>query len=109
MTDPEQLAHTETIPGYDLGTKLIARSPLTLDDLKRLEQAVGLTDVDDRLLARAGELLAPYAAEMVDAWRAMLAPHPHLGAYSQHHAAWTKAVTLNVTLWTRPYVTDENC
>lgn len=30
----------------------------------------------------AGEVLTPHAAEMVDAWRAMLRPHPFLAAYS---------------------------
>ncbi|MBV9819872.1 MAG: hypothetical protein JOZ07_16190 [Solirubrobacterales bacterium] len=84
MTSPEQLAHPEQIPGYDLGRDRSARSPLTLDELAKLEAAAGLTDHDDRRLAEAGEILTPYAAEMVDAWRALLAPHPHLARYSQH-------------------------
>jgi len=200
MTETHQLANPDTIPGYDLGSARSVRSPLDLLELEQLERAAGLTTEDDRLLARAGEILTPYAGEMVDAWRAMLAPHPHLTAYSSHpdgtpdpeyaaashprfarwiidlctrprdqawldyqeeiglrhtrakknqtdgadapdhipmryllaftgpvtastrdylardapdqldamHAAWTKAVMLNVTLWTRPYVDAEN-
>ncbi len=68
--------------GYTYGTPDAARSPLTLEELRRLEQAVGLTDEDEPDLRRAGEVLAPQAADMVDAWRAMLAEFPHLASYS---------------------------
>lgn len=71
-------------PGQDLGTARSPTSPLDLTDLERLEEAAGLTARDGRLLALASEILAPYAAEVVDTWRALLAPHSQLAAYSSH-------------------------
>jgi hypothetical protein len=84
MTTAEQLAHPETIAGSTYGTDRAARSPLTMDDLARLEAAAGLTDDDDRYLRMAGDVLADQAADMVDTWRGMLAGHPHLAVYSAH-------------------------
>jgi len=191
-----------SIPGYTYGTPDTTRSPLTLNDLERLKHAVGLTPEDEPYRRMAGEVLADQAEDMVTAWRAQLAEHPHLAVYSatpdghpnpdysaaskprfvrwvidactrpfdqawldyQHeiglrhtrdkktvtdhaesadhipmryllaftavvlvttrhylarhghsadevdkmHAAWTKAVMLHVTVWTRPYVSPEN-
>jgi len=42
------------IPGYDYGR--VARSPVTLDDLHRLEQTLGFDDADRRALLDAGGL-----------------------------------------------------
>lgn len=191
-----------SISGYTYGTSDTARSPLTLGDLDRLKQAVGLTPEDEHYRRMAGEVLADQAENMVAAWRAQLAEHPHLAIYSatpdgspnpdysaaskprfvrwvidactrpfdqawldyqqeiglrhtrdkknvtdhaasadhiplryllaftavvlvtardylarqghsaddveKMHAAWTKAVMLHVTVWTRPYVATEN-
>ena len=36
------------IPGYTYGTEAVAKSPVTLEELAKLEQAVGLTDEDRR-------------------------------------------------------------
>jgi hypothetical protein len=70
------------IDGYSYGTDDCASSPLETDEIERLEAAVGLGPEDDRHLARAAEILEPYAAEMVDTWRGVIAEHPHLARYS---------------------------
>jgi len=89
MTDhtptPDQVTvHPEQIPGYTYGTDQAAASPLTLDDLERLKAAVGLTADDEHALREAGGILAEQAEDMVTAWRAQLAEHPHLARYSAH-------------------------
>ena len=76
--------HPEQIPGYDYGTDRAARSPLTLADLERLKEVVGLTDDDQRALREAAGILADQADEMVT------------------------AVMLHVTVWTRAYVEGDN-
>ena len=83
-TPREVLEHPDRIPGYSYGTALVARSPLTLDELERLKQAVGLTGDDEQALRMAADVLASHADEMVNAWRAQLAEHPHLARYSAH-------------------------
>lgn len=83
-TPCDVIEHPDRIPGYSFGTALAARSPLTLDDLDRLKQAVGLTGDDEQTLQMAAPTLAKYADEMVTAWRAELAEHPYLACYSAH-------------------------
>ncbi|MGI9156097.1 MAG: protoglobin domain-containing protein [Marmoricola sp.] len=89
MTDhtptPHQVTeHPEQIPGYTYGTDRVAQSPLTLDDLDQLKAAVGFTADDEQALRDAGAILADQADDMVTAWRAQLAEHPHLAQYSAH-------------------------
>lgn len=85
MTDNDQLIqHPEEIPGYTYGSELAARSPLTLRDLDELKQAAGLTGDDELALRDAAQILAGQADEMVSAWRAEIARHPHLARYSAH-------------------------
>lgn len=67
------------IPGYDYGR--VARSPVTLDDLRRLEQTLGFTESDRRALLEAGEILRPQAESMVDEWRAIIGAHEHLARW----------------------------
>ena len=45
-------------------------SPLSLQDLERLKEAVWLTPEDERALREAAEILADQADDMVTAWRA---------------------------------------
>jgi protoglobin len=71
------------IPGYTYGTGAVAKSPVTPDDLVKLEQAVGLTDEDRRFLRLAGDVLQDQAEAIVDHWRSIIAEQPHLAFYSQ--------------------------
>jgi hypothetical protein len=74
----------EDIPGYTYGTADAAASPLTLEDLRRLKEAVWLTDDDQAALRDAVEILADQADDMVTAWRARLHDQPWLAGYSGH-------------------------
>jgi hypothetical protein len=78
IDDPKQIA------GYAYGTAEAAGSPLSLEDLERLKEAVWLTVEDERTLREAGEILADQADAMVSAWRARLRDQPWLAGYSGH-------------------------
>jgi hypothetical protein len=70
--------------GYDYGSPTVARSPVTMTDLARLKEAVGLTAGDERALREAAAVLAGQAADMVTAYRARLGEQPWLAGYSGH-------------------------
>src|SRR5271167_3228275 len=70
------------IPGYTYGTDTVAKSPVTPEELAKLEQAVGLTDEDRRYLRLAGDVLEDQAEAVVDCWRGIIAQQPHLAFYS---------------------------
>src|SRR4051812_609293 len=50
------------IAGYDYGK--VAHSPLTLDDMNRLQQTVGFTEEDRRALTEASEILEDEAESL---------------------------------------------
>jgi hypothetical protein len=76
--------HPERIAGYTYGTGEAATSPLTLQDLKRLKEAVWLTPADEEALREAAEVLADQADDMVTAWRARLGDLPFMRPFSGH-------------------------
>ncbi|MBV8798503.1 MAG: protogloblin ApPgb [Alphaproteobacteria bacterium] len=59
-----------SIPGYDYGK--VQRSPVTVDEFKRLQSVVGFTDDDRQALSDAGELFADEAEALVDGWRKII-------------------------------------
>lgn len=69
------------IPGYDYGRAGSARSPLSLEELRQLEQSVGWNEEDARVLERHGEIFRAHAEEMVDSWRAVIGSQPHLAKW----------------------------
>lgn len=69
------------IPGYDYGTTRAARSPVTLDELRALEQTVDWTPDDVRALALAAEVLRDQAEAVVDSLRARIGKQPHLAKW----------------------------
>jgi len=69
------------IHGYDYGTARAAHSPITLDELRMLEQPVGWTKADGDAIAMAGEVLAGQEEAMVDSWRSVIGEHEHLAKW----------------------------
>jgi hypothetical protein len=78
------LSVSDKINGYTYGTAQVASSPIDLHELRKLEQAVGLTVDDKQQLRQAGEILADQAIEMVETWRGIIGECPHLARYSAH-------------------------
>jgi hypothetical protein len=99
------------IAGYDFGK--VARSPITLEELKQLEASTGFTEEDRRALARAGAILSDQAEALVDAWRQSIGSHQFLarwffgpdGKPDERYKAAVKArfVRWVVDLCTRPF------
>ena len=69
------------IPGYDYGTPQAAHSPLTLDELRHLEETVEWTAEDADALRKAEPFFREHAEAMVDSWRARIAKQPHLAKW----------------------------
>ncbi|MGH8772726.1 MAG: protoglobin domain-containing protein [Burkholderiales bacterium] len=74
-------ATPESIRGYAYGAAEVARSPVSLDELRLLEQTVTLTDEDRRYLRLAGDVLQDQAEQVVDSWRSVIGAQPHLARW----------------------------
>jgi hypothetical protein len=68
----------EGIPGYDYGKPASARSPVSLEELRQLEESVGWSAEDAAVLARHPAVFVDRAEAMVDSWRAVIASQPQL-------------------------------
>jgi hypothetical protein len=66
------------IPGYDYGKDGSSVSSLTDEELTQLEQTVGWTEEDAKVLRKYAELFRRHAEAMVDSWRAVIGSQPHL-------------------------------
>jgi len=56
MTKPVQEAEAGSIAGYDYGQPRIARSPVTIDEMRQLEATVGWSAEDSEVLQRHADL-----------------------------------------------------
>ncbi len=72
---------TTSIPGYTYGTDAVPRSPLDLDELERLKEAVLLQEDDLAALRRSREILADQMEAILDVWYGFVADHPQLVRY----------------------------
>lgn len=79
------MSMTSTIPGYRFGAAELATSPVTLEDLNKLQQSVLFGDEDRQALAAAGEILADQVEDILDVWYGFVASHPHLVQYFSNH------------------------
>ena len=70
-----------SIPGYDYGSEELAASPVTLEDLDLLKQAVLFTDEDERYLRMAGDVLESRTDQVLEVWYGFVGSHPHLLHY----------------------------
>jgi hypothetical protein len=69
---------TGSISGYDYASPNLARSPVSLEELRRIEAAVRWSEDDARVLQRHGHIFKNHAEQMVDSWRAIIGAQPHL-------------------------------
>jgi hypothetical protein len=77
----DRKSESPSIPGYDYGKPAIARSPVSLDELRQIEMSAGWSDEDSRVLQRHGDIFKAQAENMVDAWRAVIGAQPHLAKW----------------------------
>ena len=69
------------IPGYGFGSAEAAQSPLSMEDLLHVEQALGWTSEDEQRLRNHAELFRSQAELMIESWRAVIARQPHLSQW----------------------------
>ena len=69
---------TSNIPGYTYGTREVLASPISIEELRKLEEAAGWSEADAGWLRAAAEILVPQAEAIVDSWRAVIGSQPHL-------------------------------
>ena len=69
------------IPGYTYGTAEVGRSPVSVDELRKLQQAVAMTDEDVRYLRMAGDVLEDQVEDILDVWYGFVGSTPHLVYY----------------------------
>jgi len=67
-----------SIPGYTHGTAAVARSPLTLADLARIQASALFGDDDVRLLRQSHALVADQVEAILDVWYGFVGGTPHL-------------------------------
>lgn len=69
------------ISGYDFGSHGIAESPVSFEELQYLEQTLGWTAEDERVLRKHAARFEAKSENLVDSWRAIIAAQPHLGQW----------------------------
>lgn len=74
-------ADTPSIPGYDYGQHKLAHSPVAIEELRRIEMAVGWSEEDARVLQLHRDIFNNHAEQMVDSWRAVIGAQPHLAQW----------------------------
>ncbi len=94
------------IPGYDFGKLAIARSPVSLEELRQIEASAGWTAEDAKILERHRRIFLDRAEEMVDSWRAVIGQQPHLahwfvGPDGQPDDAYKAKVKARFVQWVR--------
>jgi hypothetical protein len=67
-----------TIPGYSYGSIEVLPSPVSMDELRKPESAVGWNQEVAGWRLAAADILVPKAEAMVDSWRATIASQPAL-------------------------------
>lgn len=92
------------IPGYTYGTPDVARSPVSDEDLAKLEAATLFSEEDARYLRMAGEVLADQIEDVLDLWYGFVGSHPHLVHYfsgpdGQPDAGYLAAVRRRFGRW----------
>lgn len=69
------------IRGYTYGTPEVARSPVSVEDLKTLLATAAFGDEDRQYLRKAGEVLKDQVEEILDLWYGFVGSLPHLLHY----------------------------
>ena len=69
---------TPAIPGYAHGSPALARSPVTLADLERLQKTLLFSADDVRALQRSKAILADQTEAILDVWYGFVGANEHL-------------------------------
>jgi hypothetical protein len=81
-SDIQDQHEAKDLPGYNPGAPEVAKSPISLEELKELKASCLFTDEDMVYLRLSYETLKDQAEDLVTMWRAIIAQHTHLASYS---------------------------
>jgi hypothetical protein len=70
------------LPGYNPGSPDVAKSPITLEELKELKASCLFADEDMVYLRLSYDVLKDQVEDLVAMWRRIIAQHTHLAQYS---------------------------
>ncbi len=93
------------VPGYTYGTAAVPRSPLTMEDLALLKEALLFTDEDIKHLRMSHDVLEDQVEAVLDVWYGFVASHPQLVYYfgrkadGQPDAEYLAAVRKRFAQW----------
>ncbi len=92
------------VPGYSYGSKELAKSPVTLDELELLKKTVLFAPEDEAALKQAGEVLDDQIDAILDLWYGYVGSHEHLlyyftGADKKPDGAYLAAVRSRFGQW----------
>jgi pimeloyl-ACP methyl ester carboxylesterase len=102
MNSEEQKPH---IPGYDLGSANVAKSPITMDEWEALKKSALFAEEDVVYLRLSHDVLADHVDDLLTVWRGIIFDHPHLRAYDENpethevDAAYAAAVKKRFGQW----------
>jgi len=73
----------ERIPGYDLGSDKVAKSPISLEEWEELKKSALFSEEDAVYLRLSEAVLADQVQDLLKTWRGIIFDHPHLRAYDE--------------------------
>jgi len=116
MSKPTNFSPEVLIAGYAFGDPSVQTSPVSLEELRQLEEASGWSEADAQILQRHAEIFRANAERMVDTWRAAIGRQPHLAKWffnpaGQPDEAYKARVKKRFVQWvvdavTRPHDAD---
>lgn len=74
------------IPGYALGSRSIAKAPITLAELDEIKASLLMTEEDLEYLRLSRGVLEPHVEELVGVWYGFVGSNPHLLKYFSNDA-----------------------
>jgi Protoglobin len=80
-TNMQDHHEAKDLPGYNPGSPEVAKSPITLDELRDLKATCLFTDEDLVYLRLSYNVLKDQAEDLVVMWRGIIAQHKHLASY----------------------------
>lgn len=100
----DEIGHIPTIPGYAYGSKVLERSPVTLDEFERMERIALFGDDDVLYLRLSHDVLKDQVDDVLGVWYGLMEQSPQLmqsflRADGQLDAAYVAAVRKRVGRW----------
>jgi hypothetical protein len=72
------IAQAQKPAGYTYGTKEVAKSPFTLEELKLLQQSMLFSDEDEKYLKMSKDILKDQTDAILDVWYGFVGGTPQL-------------------------------